>query len=388
MPSGPSFYPNPLATFSTRTVIWTLCASSSSCTATNRTNTTSALGMFSSTPVPPPFRLTGVTRCRLEYREIKENVLFLREQGDRSYRAMWKRYRYRVLVACSSQLFAQMNGINVVSYYAPLLFAKAGWKGRDAVLMTGINSCLYVTSTIPVWFLIDSWGRRPILVYGGLAEAFFLFLTGLFLWLDLPSSPQLVVVSIIFYTFSFGASFGPVPWLLPPEIMPLAFRAKGVSLSTATNWLSNYYVGETTPIYQDLFGWRLYPMHGMFCLIAVLCVYTFYPETAGVPIEEMGIVFGDEYTSHIPQESSDDEDESAPFTHPPRQIRRSISSHPRFSTDSQGAAAEARAVAAAHTAELQAQAGRSWRRFVPFVSNGPKYTLVQPEPPAHPGPSR
>lgn len=31
------------------------------------------------------------------------------------------------------------NGINVISYYAPLVFEQAGWYGRDAILMTGIN---------------------------------------------------------------------------------------------------------------------------------------------------------------------------------------------------------------------------------------------------------
>lgn len=30
-----------------------------------------------------------------------------REFGDRSYKAMWRRYRSRVLIACSAQLFAQ-----------------------------------------------------------------------------------------------------------------------------------------------------------------------------------------------------------------------------------------------------------------------------------------
>ena len=32
------------------------------------------------------------------------------------------------------------NGINVISYYAPLVFESAGWIGRDALLMTGINA--------------------------------------------------------------------------------------------------------------------------------------------------------------------------------------------------------------------------------------------------------
>lgn len=47
--------------------------------------------------------------------------------------------------------------------------------------------------------------------------------------------------------------------------MPLTFRAKGVSLSTATNWAFNFLVGEMTPILQEVIEWRLYPMHGFFC---------------------------------------------------------------------------------------------------------------------------
>lgn len=47
--------------------------------------------------------------------------------------------------------------------------------------------------------------------------------------------------------------------------MPLTVRAKGVSLSTATNWAFNFLVGETTPYLQEVIRWRLYPMHGFFC---------------------------------------------------------------------------------------------------------------------------
>ena len=52
--------------------------------------------------------------------------------------------------------------------------------------------------------------------------------------------------------------------------MPLTFRAKGVSLSTATNWAFNYVVGQTTPYLQDLIEWRLYFMHSFFCVCSFL----------------------------------------------------------------------------------------------------------------------
>ena len=80
---------------------------------------------------------------------------------------MWKKYRKRVLLAMASQAFAQLNGINVISYYAPRVFEEAGWIGRDAILMAGVNAIIYLFSTVPTWFLVDRWGRRAILMSGG-----------------------------------------------------------------------------------------------------------------------------------------------------------------------------------------------------------------------------
>jgi len=74
--------------------------------------------------------------------------------------------------------------------------------------------------------------------------------------------PYLCLIGLTFLI----RSWGPIPWLYPPEIMPLAVRAKGVSLSTATNWAFNWLVGEVTPYLQERIGWRLYPMHGFFCV--------------------------------------------------------------------------------------------------------------------------
>lgn len=87
--------------------------------------------------------------AREEYREIKRNILIQRLEGEQNYTEMFTRYRTRLLIAMSSQAFAQLNGINVISYYAPLVFEQAGWVGRDAILMTGINGIIYVLSTIP-----------------------------------------------------------------------------------------------------------------------------------------------------------------------------------------------------------------------------------------------
>ncbi|KAK7468783.1 hypothetical protein VKT23_003284 [Stygiomarasmius scandens] len=245
-----------------------------------------------------------------EFREIKDKVMEERASGEaRTYAAMWSKYKRRVLLAMSSQAFAQLNGINVISYYAPRVFEEAGWIGRDAILMTGINSIIYVLSTIPPWYLVDRWGRRAILLSGAAIMAVSLGATGWWMYVDVPSTPNAVVICVIIYNAAFGYSWGPIPWLYPPEIMPLTIRAKGVSLSTSTNWAFNFLVGEATPPLQEIIEWRLYPMHGFFCVCSFVLVYFLYPETKGVPLEEMDAVFGEDERQER-EENEEDETES------------------------------------------------------------------------------
>lgn len=207
-------------------------------------------------------------KARDEYREIKMNVLIQRQEGERSYGDMFKRYGKRVFIAMSAQGLAQLNGINVISYYAPLVFEQAGWKGRAAILMTGINGLTYLASTIPPWYVVDKWGRRPILLSGAIAMMLSLSAIAYFIYLEISITPTLVVVFVMIYNAAFGASWGPIPWLYPPEILPLSIRAKGASLSTATNWAFNWLVGEMTPVLQEWIQWRLYLLHAFFCAVS------------------------------------------------------------------------------------------------------------------------
>ncbi|KAL3263362.1 hypothetical protein ABHI18_001831 [Aspergillus niger] len=236
-------------------------------------------------------------KARQEYREIKMNVLLQRQEGERSYTDMFRRYYKRVLIAMSAQALAQLNGINVISYYAPLVFESAGWAGRDAILMTGINAISYLASTVPPWYLVDRWGRRPILLSGAVAMIISLSLISYFIYIDVVATPTLTVIFVMIYNAAFGASWGPIPWLYPPEILPLSIRAKGASLSTATNWAFNWLVGEVTPVLQAAIKWRLYLVHAFFCACSFVLVFFLYPETSGVRLEDMNLLFGDATTA-------------------------------------------------------------------------------------------
>ncbi|KAK6465378.1 hypothetical protein DFJ63DRAFT_20251 [Scheffersomyces coipomensis] len=237
-----------------------------------------------------------------EFFMIKNSILqerILIPKSERSWKNMFKNYRSRIFIGCSALGFAQLNGINIISYYAPLVFEEAGFNDSYALLMTGINGIIYLLSTIPPWFIVDKWGRKPILISGGLSMGICLSLVSLIMWLNKSYTPTMVAVLVIIYNASFGYSWGPIGFLIPPEVYPLAIRAKGVSLSVATNWLANYIVGQLTPILQEQIGWKMYLLPASSCIISIFVVIWFYPETKGVELEDIDQLFVEFYGGSI-----------------------------------------------------------------------------------------
>ncbi|OUT21782.1 hypothetical protein CAS74_002760 [Pichia kudriavzevii] len=198
-----------------------------------------------------------------EFSSIKENVIL-----------NLITYPHRVFIACSAQFFAQFNGINVISYYAPLVFENAGWEGRDALKMTGLNSIIYLISTLIPWKLSESWGRKPLLIFGGAGMGI-----------------SLILISIILYSNTQNWWFCLSQFITP--FLPNKARSGGSSLATATNWISNFIVGQLAPILLEKIQWRLYLIHSISCFTSMCVVYFVYPETKGLSLEEMESLFND-----------------------------------------------------------------------------------------------
>ncbi len=100
--------------------------------------------------------------------EIREAVHYEATLGQSTWLEMFTRYRKRTFVGITAQMFAQLNGINVISFYLPRTLAKAGLSVEQSLLYTAANSVPYVAATILTWWLADRWGRRPLLILGGM----------------------------------------------------------------------------------------------------------------------------------------------------------------------------------------------------------------------------
>lgn len=99
----------------------------------------------------------------------------------------------------------------------------------------------------------------------------------------------------------YGASYGPLGWVMPAEVFPNSRRAKGVGIATSTIWLSNFVIGVAVPPMLISIGYGTFIFFGVFCMLAAIFAYFFVPETSGKTLEEMDRVFND----NLAQEESD-----------------------------------------------------------------------------------
>ncbi|KAK9235564.1 general substrate transporter [Lipomyces kononenkoae] len=236
--------------------------------------------------------------------EIREAVLYERHLGSASWKEMFTKYRHRTFMAMTGQMFAQLNGINVISFYLASSLFNAGFSTEKSLLYAGYNSIVYIFSTFPMWILADSWGRRPLLMFGSIAMAISLSMVCMFTELKSLSALQKangMFAFVVVYNAIFGCTWGPIPWLLPAEVFPLRARAKGMSLATVSNWCFNFAIGMSSPAaFAKIKGYYYLVIVG-FCLVSLVMVKFLYVETARVTLEEIAIQFGDRAFEHEEQ---------------------------------------------------------------------------------------
>ncbi|EGO01631.1 hypothetical protein SERLA73DRAFT_166182 [Serpula lacrymans var. lacrymans S7.3] len=219
------------------------------------------------------------------YIEIVAAIDFEETMGEATWRQLFTQYTRRSIVGITCHMFAQLNGINAILYFLPENLTRAGFTISRSLLFSGACALIYCSGTIPTMFLIHKWGRKTFLITGSLGLAGSLAIVGglQFHADSLPEGPaRLPTADGLFLCW------GPTPWLLGAEISPLRARAKGMSLSTSTNWLFNFIVAFITPpLFSAITAGYYFLLLG-FCLISGAFVWLVYVETAHRTLEELG----------------------------------------------------------------------------------------------------
>ncbi|KAJ7971262.1 Sugar carrier protein like [Quillaja saponaria] len=223
-------------------------------------------------------------------------------EAARAVKRPWKnirerQYRPQLVMSILIPTFQQLTGINVVMFYAPVLFKTIGFGGNASLLSAVITGIINVAATSVAIFGTDKWGRRAFFLEGGIQMLIFQGLVAAFIgWKfgvtgevsDLPKwYAILLVVFICIFVSGFAWSWGPLGWLVPSEIFPLEIRSAAQSINVSVNMLFTFIIAQAFLPGLCHLKFGLFIVFAFFVAVMTLFIAFFLPETQNIPIEEM-----------------------------------------------------------------------------------------------------
>ncbi|KAK7346446.1 hypothetical protein VNO80_20965 [Phaseolus coccineus] len=207
--------------------------------------------------------------------------------------------RWMVIAAIGIHFFEHATGIEAVMLYSPRIFKKAGVRSKDKLLLATVGIGLTkIGFLVMALFLLDRVGRRRLLQVSTGGMICGLTLLGFSLTMVDHSSEKLwwalslSIVATYAYVAFFNIGLGPVTWVYSSEIFPLRLRAQGASIGVAVNRTINAVVSMSfISVYKAISIGGSFFMFAAVSILAWFFFYFFLPETKGVPLEEMEMVF-------------------------------------------------------------------------------------------------
>lgn len=207
--------------------------------------------------------------------EIKDTVIEMKEHGWADLFTMGPEMEFhRVVLGYVNQVFQQISGINLITYYAATIYQQYIGLGEvTARLLAAANGTEYFLASWVAVYTIEKFGRRSLMLFGaagmagsmailagmnymsqaglggsatGIVSAVFLFVFNTFFavgWLGMTCKFHVSLVWKHLLTITEG--------LYPAEIVPLKVRAPANGLSTSANWIFNFMVLLCLPSKQE-----------------------------------------------------------------------------------------------------------------------------------------
>ena len=213
-----------------------------------------------------------------------------------------RKYRPQLVMAITIPFFQQVTGINVISFYALVLFRTIGL-GESASLLSSlmITGVLGTAFTFISMLIVDKLGRRAWFMIGGIKMFLSQIMVGGLMAAQLGDHggsskgyASLIIIFICIYVVGFAWSWGPLGWLVPSEIFPLEIRSIGQNITVVVGFLFTFMVAQTFLIMLCHLKSGIFFFSAGWVLVMSVFVYLL-SETKNMPIEQMTRVWSEHW---------------------------------------------------------------------------------------------
>lgn len=226
-------------------------------------------------------KIGGNVFARTEINEIKDSLT--KEKGEFK-ELLLPGLRKAFIIGILLSIFAHITSIDIITYYGPIIFIKAGYQNISSALfgsvVIGIINLFFTLIGIAY---IDKFGRKLLLLVGFAGMCFSMIAVGLTFKLQ----NIWIIIPILTYQASFALSVGVVIWVYVSEIFPTKIRGRAMAVATMILWLSNVIIIQIFPWMIEKIQHNTFYVLSLICAVAFLFTYFMLRETKGKTLEEI-----------------------------------------------------------------------------------------------------
>ncbi|HJG67833.1 MAG TPA: sugar porter family MFS transporter [Staphylococcus ureilyticus] len=197
--------------------------------------------------------------------------------------------RPTLIIGSVFALLQQIIGINAIIYYAPTIFSKAGLGNATSILGTVGIGTVNVLITIVAIMIIDKIDRKRLLVIGNIGMVASLLIMAILVWtVGIQSSAWIMVACLTLFIIFFGFTWGPVLWVMLPELFPMRARGAATGIAALVLSIGSLLVAQLFPILTDVLSVeQVFLIFAAIGVCALIFVIKYLPETRGRSLEEI-----------------------------------------------------------------------------------------------------
>lgn len=197
-----------------------------------------------------------------------------------------KKVRPVLVLGIVLAIFQQWCGINVIFNYAEEIFTSAGYSVNDMLFNIVITGTVNLVFTLLAMRMVDSWGRRKLMLLGSAGLAVIYFMLGSSYFFELKGLAILILVMVAIATYAM--TLAPITWVILSEIFPNSIRGAAMAIATTALWIACFVLTYTFPILNKLLhASGTFWLYAFICLSGFLFILKKLPETKGKSLEEI-----------------------------------------------------------------------------------------------------
>ncbi|XP_054905746.1 solute carrier family 2, facilitated glucose transporter member 1a [Poeciliopsis prolifica] len=204
-----------------------------------------------------------------------------------------KNLRWQLYTIIVLNMGQQLSGVNAIYYYADSIYGSTGVNEQDVQYITVGTGAVNVFMTIAAVFIVESSGRRLLLLtgFGVCCGACVLLTVALNFQESVSWMPYISIICVIVYVMGHAIGPSPIPNVVTTEMFMQSARPAAFMLGGSIHWISNFTVGLIFPFMEKGMGPFSFLLFSVICFLTLIYLLIVMPETKNKTFLEVSQMF-------------------------------------------------------------------------------------------------